>query len=52
VILNTPTTFTDGLTAAAAPGGSNQIQVRVCNISTTDPITDGGAYSFGFLVIH
>jgi len=52
VILNTPTTFTDGLSASAGPGGSNQLQVRVCNISTTDPITDNGAYSFGFLVIH
>jgi hypothetical protein len=52
VILNVPTTFTDGLTAGAAPGGSNHLQVRICNITPTDPITDAGAYSFGYLVIR
>jgi hypothetical protein len=52
VILNVPTTFTDGLTAEAGPGGSNQLQVRICNITPTDPITDAGSYSFGYLVIH
>jgi hypothetical protein len=52
VILNVPTNFTNGLTAEAGPGGSGQIQVRICNITPTDPITDAGSYSFGYLVIH
>jgi hypothetical protein len=52
VILSVPTNFTDGLTAEGAPGGSNQLRVRLCNITTTDPITDSNPYSFGYLVIH
>jgi hypothetical protein len=53
VILSVPTTFTNGLTAEPGPGGSNQLQVRVCNVSNVNPsITDAGVYSFGYLVIH
>jgi hypothetical protein len=51
VILNTPTHFPSGLTAEASPGAFNTLQVRVCNTSTL-PITDGGAYSFGYVVLR
>jgi hypothetical protein len=51
VILNTPTNFPSGLTAEAAPGALNLLQVRVCNTSAS-PITDGGAYSFGYVVLR
>jgi hypothetical protein len=51
VVLSVPTNFTDGLTAESSPGGSNVLQVRICNVSA-NPITDSNPYSFGYLVIH
>ena len=51
VILNTPTNFPSGLTAEASPGALNLLQVRMCN-TTTNPITDAGSYSFGYVVLR